>query len=376
MPKQGPLIRNGLAALDLYCRKTDGRNLKRLASFLGSALGTNKSHQREKILNQAKMLEELRKKRLNNGTISILSIDAGISNFAFTRFSWALDQEMPMLLDWKKIQLKDKFLGPTHKEMSLHPEDTSHVVYGLTEYLTSELPLPDLFTIERQRARSMSSRTVLEPILKVNILEQVLFSNLRNKARAQSPAEPKYLVTSSDPQRMTSYWCSLTPTKKVLDKNFPKGSEEAELKMSSNRLSKSIKIELVKRLLEGALGFEQHKLVNVTPDWEQSLRKHITGNHKFKLWDCADLGSDAGVKKDDDLADSFLHGLAWMEWLRAYEEVYKIVMKEEGRYDANVLADFNNYCRDKKLVLKNLQEATSVRLTDLQPEDDEHVNST
>ncbi|CCE90871.1 cruciform cutting endonuclease TDEL_0B07420 [Torulaspora delbrueckii] len=369
MPKPGPATRNGIKALDLYCRKTNARNLKRLSLSIGAALGTNKSILRENILSQAAALEELRYRRQKNGTVSVLSIDAGISNFAFTRFSWPLNQELPSLIDWKKIQLRDKFMSPGRKEMSLHPEDTSQVIYELTEYLTTELPLPDVFTIERQRARSMSSRTILEPILKVNILEQVLFSNLRCKARLASGSEGNYLVASSDPQRMTSYWCSLTPIRKPLGQNFPKGSEEAQMKMSSNRLSKSIKINLVKRILEGALGYEPRKLISLTPSWEQRLRSFITGNHKFKLWDCAVLGPDAGVRKDDDLADSFLHGLAWMEWLRAYEEVFNIVMKEQGSYDQNVLADFNDYCKNKKLELEKFQKGTSDNLTDLELEE-------
>lgn len=365
------LKRCPLEALDLYCRKANGQTLKRLALALGAAQGTNKSTIRENILSQAAPLEELRKRKEQNNAVSILAIDAGIANFAFARFSWAKNQHLPQLLDWNKIQLKDKFL-PHRKYMSLSPSDTSEVVYGLTEYLTTELPVPDAFAIERQRARSMSSRTVLEPILRVNILEQVLYSNLKNKIKFNEGSKLNYMVASSDPQRMTSYWCSLTPTRKVLGKNFPDGSEEAKLKIKSNRLSKSIKINLVKRILEGALGLSQEKIVGLTPDWRQRLKGVISDNCKFKLWDCAGLGPDAGTKKDDDLADSFLHGLAWMEWLRAYEELYSILMKEEGKFDQDVLKEFNSYCKTKKLELEKFQRGTSERLINLEvPEEDE-----
>lgn len=363
------VTRGGVGALDLYCRKASAKSLKRLALSLGAGLGTNKTQIREHIVNHVTALEDLRRRRQDNRALSIVSIDAGVSNFALARFSWSFDQELPSLIDWKKIELNQKFMGPERVNMSLHPEDTSEVVYGLTQYLTSELPVPDIYTIERQRARSMSSRAVLEPILKVNILEQLLFSNLRNKVRFTPSSKLNYLVLSSDPQRMTSYWCDLTPTRKVLGKTFPKGSEEAQMKISSNRLSKSIKINLVKRILKSALYDEPGKLISLGPGWNQKLKEVIRGDHKFKLWDCAELGPDAGAKKDDDLADSFLHGLAWMEWLRAYEEVYAIVMKEQGKFDPAVLADFNNYCKDKKHMLQKFQRGTSDTLIELEPEE-------
>ncbi|QLQ80629.1 hypothetical protein HG537_0D06300 [Torulaspora globosa] len=366
------LERNALDALDLYCRKANARTLKRLALFLGAAQGTNKTIMRENIQFQARCLEELRKRKQENNVISVLAIDAGIANFAFARFSWASDQRLPLLLDWNKIQLKEKFLPENRYSMTLSPRDTSDVVYNLTEYLTSELPVPDMFTIERQRARSMSSKSILEPILKVNILEQVLFSNLENKMRFNhGSSKLNYMVESSDPHRMTSYWCSLTPTKKALSKNFPEDSEESKLKITSNRLSKSIKINLVKRLLEGALGLTDEKVIDLTPEWSQRLKSHIPRNPKFKLWDCAGLGPKAGARKDDDLADAFLHGLAWIEWLRAYEEVREIVLKEKGKYDQDVLADFNDYCKNKKLALEKFQQGTTSRLTELEPSDED-----
>ena len=58
-----------------------------------------------------------------------------------------------------------------------------------------------------------------------------------------------------------------------------------------------------------------------------------------------------------------------MEWLRAYEEVFNIVMKEQGSYDQNVLADFNDYCKNKKLELEKFQKGTSDNLTDLELEE-------
>lgn len=379
MAKRSLLERNALDALDFYCRKANVRTLKRLALALGAAQGPNKTSIREKILFQAKVLEELRKRKEQHKTVSILSIDVGIANFAYARFSWSRNQELPVLEDWNKLQLNEKFLPTSHQSLGLHPVETSEVTYRLTEFLTSELPVPDVYTIERQRARSMSSRTILEPILKVNILEQVLFSNLKNKIRFDNgSAQLNYMVQSSDPQRMTSYWCSLTPTRQALNKNFSQDSEEATLKMSSNRLSKTIKINLVKRMLEGALRSTDEKMISLTPDWSQRLKSHIFGKKRFKLWDCAGLGPAAGAKKDDDLADSFLHGLAWMEWLRTYEEVRAIVKRDQGKWDEKVLADFNNYCKDKKLALGKFQEGTSGRLTEIEPDEvdneDEHVD--
>lgn len=367
MGKSKELTRNAIDALDMYCKKANTRTLKKLALSLGAAVGVNKTIIRTNILTQAVALEELKRRRQKNGSISIVAIDAGISNFAYSKFRWSIDEKLPTLLEWDKFQLEEKFLPPHRKRMSLHPDDTSQVIYDLTEYLTSQKTMPDIFTIERQRARSLSSKSILEPILRVNILEQILFSNLRNKPKYNSGLKLDYLVSSSDPQRMTSYWCALTPTKQTLRTEFPKGSEELKLKISSNRLSKSIKIALVKRILEGALKIGDRRMVKLTPDWEQRLKGHIPDNSKFKLWDCVGVSPEFGVKKEDDLADSFLHGLAWMEWLRTYEEICDITLRDSGRYDQNILAEFNNYCKNKKLELQNFQQGTSSKLTELVP---------
>lgn len=359
MGKSTGLTRNAIDALDMYCRKANARTLKKLALSLGAAIGANKTAMRTNILTQAVPLEALKRRKYKNGSISIVAIDAGISNFAFSKFKWSIGEELPTLLEWDKFQLEEKFLPPHRKKMSLHPDDTSQVIYDLAEYLTSQKTLPDMFTIERQRARSLSSKSILEPILRVNILEQILFSNLRNKPKYNSGLKLDYLVSSSDPQRMTSYWCSSTPIKQTLHTELLEGSKETKLKMSSNRLSKSIKIGLVKRILEGSLDIIDCRMVKLTPDWEQRLKSHIPDNPKFKLWDCVGVNPEFGAKKEDDLADSFLHGLAWMEWLKTYEEICDITLKDSGRYDQNILEEFNRYCKNKKLEPQTFQQGTS-----------------
>lgn len=353
------LAKSALPALDMYCRKANTRSLRKLAYSLGAGLGTNKTSLRSNIMNQAISLNELRQRQLDQGKISVTSIDLGISNFAYAKFEMTLGEELPKLLEWNKFQLEEEFLKSKFKErMSLHPTDTSEVVYNLCEYLTARKKLPDMFTIERQRSRSMSSRSILEPILKVNILEQILFSNLLNKSRYSQKGALNYMVASSDPQRMTSYWNSVMPLKDSIKRSYSKAEEE-ETKTNglSNRISKTTKIVTVKKILEGALGIGDYKYISLSPDWSKRLESFIPGNPKFKLYDCAPLGPTSGMKKDDDLADSFLHGLAWIEWLKFYGQIREIVMRKEGKYDQTVLAAFNDTIKSNKLDVNNLNDA-------------------
>lgn len=355
MADKSKLPKSALAALDLYCRKASARTLKRLAFSLGAALGVNKSSLRNNILTQAHALEELSKIKLAKGKVCITSIDLGISNFAYAKFELSSTNDLPKLMDWNKFHLEEQFLQPYGEKMSLHPTDTSQVVYDLCEFLTSQADLPDMFTIERQRARSMSSRAILEPILKVNILEQILFSNLINKTKCHVPNKLDYMVVSSDPQRMTSFWTSFAPIIGVTEQPNQKDSKDMNPKNSSNRLSKSIKIDTVKHILQGAVGIGDNKMIQLLGDWEARLGSFIPGNPKFKITDCVPLGPTAGVRKDDDLADSFLHGLAWMEWFKFYEQIRKILLKESGKYDQGVLEDFNKHIKNNKFDFPNLQ---------------------
>ena len=356
-------LKGPLASLDLYCRKTNADNLKKLAMSIGAKLGTTKIDRRTSILCQAEVLDELLKVRQKKGNISILSIDAGISNFSYSKFEWPLGSSRPMLVGWDKFSLEKKFLPAEKPRMTLHPQDTYELCYNLTEYLTRDISiLPDLFTIEKQRTRSMSSKNILEPVLKVNIMEHILYSNLKNKVNFKAIEKGgkstflKYMVASSDPQKMTKYWCSLT-TLSLSGDSFSKmqKSNLEKLTIKSTNVTKLMKIRLVKEILNYVIwksGDECKNLIAVSEPMQNKLKNRVPNNGTldYKLYDALEMSVDvAGVKKDDDLADSFLHGLAWMEWLRAYKEVTDITTRNPGVCGEHVLNDFNMYLKEKNL---------------------------
>lgn len=365
---------NAVKALDLYCKKTNGRVLKRLGTCIGANLGQNKTSARQGILNQAKKLEVLRAQRLNNGSTSLTAIDAGVSNFAYSTFKWHKGDELPTLEDWNKMDLNQKFLPPLRTKITMDPSDTFYVGHKLTEMFTAELPIPDMFIIERQRNRSQSSTTVLEAVLMSNIIEQVFFSSLKNKQIYDSKAKLNYAVNSSNPQRMVQYWCALRSLKTLVKRSdsLDDGAEpsNAQGTQHTSRVSKVIRINLVKKILKSSLGLGDYHRCLLNSTWRANIANQVEMKKKFKLIDCIDVRPEVGAKKDDDLADSFLHGLAWMQWLRTYEQITEIILSKEGKHDEDVLTVFNRYCMELNTEWLNMSHRMKGELAELQVDDE------
>lgn len=345
--------RNVIAAVDLYCRKTNGRAIKRLGSCVGANIGKSKADIRKSVLEQAEKLEKMRECRVQNGEASVTAIDMGVANFAYSVFKWCKTDEVPTLVDWNKINLCEKFLGKHRIKMAMDPRDTWQVGYGLSNMFTNQMPISDLYIIEKQRTRSMSSKNVLDSILLSNVVEHILFSNLRNK-QLFGNTNTDYVVGSSSPQKMTKYWCDLISLRTLylryaqkaglkIQKDLPISDQDTPLK---TKISKNIRINLVRTILKNAIIPQGYKQCNLSLPWKSKVERQLESKEKFKLLDCIESESEAetGTRKDDDLADSFLHGLTWMRWLKTYEDVVAIVMKNDGSYDQDVLKDFNEYC--------------------------------
>ncbi|CAI4034748.1 hypothetical protein SMKI_11G1980 [Saccharomyces mikatae IFO 1815] len=338
-----------LQLVDSCCQNAKSGQLKSLSFVIGAANGTTKEIKRTYIQEQCKFLEELRQQKIRQGGINILSMDAGVSNFAFSKMQLLNDNPLPKLLDWQKLNLEEKFFQNL-KKLSLNPAETSQLVFDLTEYLFESAPIPDMFTIERQRARTMSSRHILEPILKVNILEQILFSNLENKVkytnRIQNGSKLRYIVRSSDPHRMTSYWCF--PREET-----PVGSK----KLKSNKHSKDLRIKLVKKIVSSSIlnkgSKDPTELVEFTEIWEKRIRNALAKKKSFKLCDILEFLDNSGVKKDDDLADSFLHSLSWIEWIKNYENIAELL--NSTSHSKMEFREVFEFCENKAQELKYLQ---------------------
>lgn len=337
--------------IDLYCRKTNGRVLKRLGSCLGANLGANKTGGRIGIVDQAEKLERLRTRKLLNGETSLTAIDAGVSNFAYSVFKWYKGDKFPTLVDWNKINLCQKFLESNRTKMRMDPSDTWQVGYGLVEMLTNKLETSDIYMVEKQRTRSLSSKNIVESVLLSNLMEHILFSNLRNKL-IYGDLDKNYIVHSSNPQKMAQYWCDLKSLSTLYNryKESVGAKNKTDLSLGESnevqtaKTTKNIRINLVKTILKNATTPNDYQKCLLAPDWRLRVETQLTVGKKFKLLDCIGSGPELGAKKDDDLADSFLHGLAWMDWLGTYENVVDIIMKNDGAFHEDILRQFNTYC--------------------------------
>ncbi|CUS24893.1 LAQU0S21e00826g1_1 [Lachancea quebecensis] len=357
MPKAG-VIRSTLEALDWCCRKADSKTLKKLAFSVGSRVGTTKSAIRESILDQCGILSQLAAVRTRRGNLDITAVDLGLENFAYSRFSWAAGEDIPRLTKWDKIRLDGAFIDSKMQKMQFTPKHMTLLAQKLTEVLT--MCSTDAFVIERQRTRTMGSANVPDPILKVNALEYSLYAFLHCKMLYSGSAKTldrqlDYIVESSDPKKMTEYWCNSIPVEKLLDPARGAGSPKAKLKPNSSALSKMLKITLVKSML----------LERKTPKFEisgslNSSLSSLVPAKKFSLFELLGLGETAGKSKEDDLADSLLHGLAWLQWTKTFEELKNVI--DLPRPDTEALKDFKQFVEGKSQELNKYSKSCISRL--------------
>lgn len=316
-----------LSFLAKHCSNLKVCHLKQLACIIGSKQATTRTTRITNILKQAAILENVRKKWVKNNNISILAIDTGISNFSYALFKMPYGDGInlssnsstePILVDWNKFQLERKFGLEEDWTMSLAPEDTYMIASKVTEFLMNMPSFPaNLYAIERQRTRTMSSSKILEPVLKSNIIEHILFSNLR---QLNANKEASYSVLSSDPQRMVQFWCGSTR------------------KRQTAKESKIVRINLVKDIISKSLGVNNGTTIRigiptiqVSGKLKDLLCANIKDFDKFSLYKSLGFTSQInGVNKDDDLADSFLHSLAWLQWLYNYRHIHELLLCDKA----------------------------------------------
>ncbi|CAL9735211.1 cruciform cutting endonuclease 1, mitochondrial [Monosporozyma servazzii] len=244
----------------------------------------------------------------NNSNIHILSIDTGIINFAWSHLNLNLNNGDITLLNWSKLNLLQKF--DRLDTNTFNPQNMSHLTSNLTEYILATHPNVALYTIERQRLRTNSSKFITEPILNVNIFEHLLFHSLTNANK---------FVMSSDPARITKFWL-------------------ANQLNYSTKDSKRLRIEIVNKLVNSQTGFQLNKSLN-----ERFFSVGLaTSKRDKKLFDKLQLNEvQNGKRKDDDLADSLLHGLSWSFWLRNCQDLNNEMMKDGENLKLNEWVEYN-----------------------------------
>jgi hypothetical protein len=250
----------------------------------------------------------------------ILSIDMGIRNFSVSRIK--LDKTLPfnkppVVKEWIKFDLNA--WGKLNNDDGFDPISYAPICDRLvSEVLFNDQEgVPDVVLIERQRARSMGSRNVIEWVFRVNMLESMLHGFLYSKIRRSIGVTD---IISTSAKRMGNYW---------------KIADEGDEKKKTND-AKKFRIKIVENWLRDSIlsGSNQsifkldperfpireeilHKLSKVRSK-SKWINQIVLGQSKFidDIYEDGDVDKSTAVQKGDDLVDSLLHSIAWYEWER------------------------------------------------------------
>ena len=274
--------------------------LRSLAKELGAPTSGNKALLTENILATCSFHLRLHQLILDKQKhhLTITSLDPGVSNLSYATIRVPISAAHPTLTKWTKIKL-DISTTTTTTQLP-EPAKTTSVTEQFCDSLLHDpaTASTDLFVIERQRLRTHGSVWVPNPILRVNILEHLIFAKLQDRSR-DGINTVKYYCVSSDPAKMVKYWVSTEPI----------GTEKSKNKSKSK--SKSLRKSIVQRLL-----FGDDPEVKLASDLKPV---HLSSSSSFSIYDMLQLSEQAnGKRKDDDLCDSFLHALTWARWFKAY----------------------------------------------------------
>lgn len=344
-----------LKEIEYYFSKCDKNTLKNLCFLVGASQTGAKKILQENVISQFKLLSKLLQKRDNNNEVSIIAIDMGVENFGYSKFIWSLKDDVPILIDWNKIKLSEKFLSQNCSKIPIHPEIMGVIAYNVTEFLTKDFV--DAIFIERQRTRTLGSSSINEPVLKVNIMEHLLYTNLKYRLHYLGKPD-EYILESSSPKRMVDYWCSLIPVKSIIEKQFSSNADQAKKKINSSSLSKRIRISLVRSLLNDQVYSNRQKFKKFKLSEKLTEVMHQYNGNRIKIdipkalnidSNQADGSKSIRSNKNDDLSDSLLHGLAWIDWLKNYNEIIKFIKKNED----NSIDEFKDLISSLKLKLED-----------------------
>lgn len=258
--------------------------------------------------------------------LSLLSIDMGIRNLAFTHIKAPalLSSEgfyqygQPKIEAWQRLSVSTPEAIPATcktrkagslvqengcqsesagsakaKKESFEPIDFAAHAYRFIDHVLKAYK-PDQIVIERQRFRTGGQASVQEWTIRVGVFEGMLYAVLR------AIAEERKLhlqVEPMQPARVNGSWLEGSESAK-----------KAQEKKLSSRDVKQAKIALVCKMLE-----EKGKQARFTVSQQlQPFTEDFTSAWKKEAR--AKKSASSGIGKLDDLADSLLQGLAWINW--------------------------------------------------------------
>jgi cruciform cutting endonuclease 1 len=277
-----------------------------------------------------------------SNTPRILSIDMGIRNLAYCILDLPNSIKypstcLPSIYSWRRLAISTAPLKsnlsstPVLKE-AFDPLTLASHAYTL---LRTSLLLhnPTHILIERQRFRSMGSPHILEWTVRVNMFESMLHAVLHT-LKAEDIWDGQILAVA--PGKVGSFWmgedggesakiAGAVREDVVATAELVGGRHKKVRKTQSAKIrNKGIKIDLVKNWLENGVMVTLGNEAEATAKgyMEKWVRKpgRKPGKSVAKI-----VGEETveEMGKLDDLADSLLQGMAWIQW----EENKRIAVK-------------------------------------------------
>lgn len=240
--------------------------------------------------------------KISRENYSVLSIDVGVKNFSYCKMEIEADNpyNKPIeIVEWDKLDVLNWY---GDQNLEFNPVNYAALASSIVSRLIlGKTARPDLILIERQRFRSMGSSSVLEAVIRSAVLENMIFASLKS-LKDYEPNNFQYLVQSSSPLIMTSFWESYkTSTDLRFDKLESASRKKHRIELVSDWIlnSKTIKLKgLTKDLLSQ---------FSNGPNNSRRLNKIVNSINGITK-------SDSETNKSDDLADSLLHGITWLRF--------------------------------------------------------------
>lgn len=250
------------------------------------------------------------KECLQKPSLSILSVDMGVRNLSVCQLEFMKSSQSVKVLDWSRLDIERDF-RPTSwpaSVSSFDPDRLAQIAFGLVRskftYPNSNI-LPDVILIERQRFRSTSSTSILEWTIRVNMLENMLHAALY--AVSQQSENGNSWICSINPKRVISYW-----------------KQEVDLERLGGLVNNSSSKDKGR--------YKETK--ELKTHMASALLRESTSSLAFNAM--SSLARDqvlSGKGKNDDLADSFLQGHAWIRWQQNRQSLQEILVSKKATSD-------------------------------------------
>jgi cruciform cutting endonuclease 1 len=244
----------------------------------------------------------------------ILSIDMGIRNLAYCilekpHAKKGEEKRVPIIQAWHRLAVSsapkilplDEKAKKQKKEVekeSFTPATLSQTAYTLLRKRLLVLN-PTHVLIERQRFRSMGSKHILEWTIRVNMFESILYGVL---CTLREEGVWKGSVEAIAPGKVGPFW---------VGEDVDVDAQGKLRKSKSAKIqNKGAKIDLVKRWLEGGVTLElgNSEVEGMARAYKEKWERSV-GRGKVVM-----SGNGERMGKLDDLADSLLQGMAWIQW--------------------------------------------------------------